>query len=236
MNYESSRFQVGYQAPSKQNQASGNSKVWKGHYAYVCRDTCPTAFLKCLPHFYLHRRHMQGDLRTNHSLKGKCFQISFPFSLPATIPQFIFWTHEGSEEKDFLSLLIMCEALHICRLACVLSCFSHVPLFVTPWTIAYQSPLSMEFSRQEYWSGLPFSSPGGLPDPGIEPVSLTSPALVDRFFTTRFSSVTQSCPTLCNPTDCSTPGLPVHHPLPEFTQTHVHWVGDAIFTTSSTSM
>ena len=44
----------------------------------------------------------------------------------------------------------------------------------------------------------------------------------------QFSSVTQSCPTLCNPMDCSTPGLPVHHQLPEFTQTHVHWVGDAI--------
>ena len=43
-----------------------------------------------------------------------------------------------------------------------------------------------------------------------------------------FSSVAQSCPTLCNPMDCSTPGLTVHHQLPEFTQTHVHWVGDAI--------
>ena len=42
------------------------------------------------------------------------------------------------------------------------------------------------------------------------------------------SSVAQSCPTLCDPTDCSTPGLPVHHQLPEFTQTHVHWVDDAI--------
>ena len=44
----------------------------------------------------------------------------------------------------------------------------------------------------------------------------------------QFSSVTQSCPTLCNPMDCSTPGFPVHHQLPEMTQTHVHWVGDAI--------
>ena len=43
-----------------------------------------------------------------------------------------------------------------------------------------------------------------------------------------FSSVAQSCPTLCDPMDCSTPGLPVHHQLLEFTQTHVHWVGDAI--------
>ena len=44
----------------------------------------------------------------------------------------------------------------------------------------------------------------------------------------QFSSVTQSCPTLCDSMNCSTPGLPVHHQLPEFTQTHIHWVGDAI--------
>ena len=44
----------------------------------------------------------------------------------------------------------------------------------------------------------------------------------------QFSSVAQSCPTLCDPMDCSTPGFPVHHQLPEFTLTHVHWVGDAI--------
>ena len=46
-----------------------------------------------------------------------------------------------------------------------------IQLFVTLWTVACQSPLSMGFSRQEYWSGLPFPSPGALPDPGIEPVS-----------------------------------------------------------------
>ena len=46
---------------------------------------------------------------------------------------------------------------------------SHVQLFATPWTVAYQAPLSTGFSRKEYWSGLPFPSPGGLPDPGIEP-------------------------------------------------------------------
>ena len=48
---------------------------------------------------------------------------------------------------------------------------SRVGLFVTPWTVAYQAPPSMGFSRQEYWSGLPFPSPGDLPDPGIEPGS-----------------------------------------------------------------
>ena len=53
-------------------------------------------------------------------------------------------------------------------------------------------------------------------------VSATFPVSV------QFSSVAQPCPTLCNPMNCSTPGLPVHHQLPEFTQTHVHWVSDAI--------
>ena len=52
--------------------------------------------------------------------------------------------------------------------------FSHVRLFATPWTVAYQAPLSMEFSRQEWWNGLLFPSPGDLPNPGIEP---GSPAL-----------------------------------------------------------
>ena len=51
---------------------------------------------------------------------------------------------------------------------------------MTPWTVAHQAPLSMGFSRQEYWNGLPFPSPGDLPDPGIEP---ESPALAGRFFT-----------------------------------------------------
>ena len=60
---------------------------------------------------------------------------------------------------------------------------SFVQLSVTPWTVASQAPLSMEFSRQEYWSGLPFPTPGD-PDPGIKPTSLASPALTDRFFIT----------------------------------------------------
>ena len=50
----------------------------------------------------------------------------------------------------------------------------------------------------------------------------------EGFESVQFSSVAQSCPTLCDPMDCSTPGLPVHHQLPEFTQTHVHRVGDGI--------
>ena len=70
----------------------------------------------------------------------------------------------------------MCVCVCVCvymtmLLLCLFSC---VQLFVTLWTVALQAPLSMEFSRQEYWSGLPFPSPGYLPNPGIKP---PSPAL-----------------------------------------------------------
>ena len=63
----------------------------------------------------------------------------------------------------------------------MLSC---IHSFVTPWIIAHQALLSMRFSRQEYWSGLPFPSPGDLPDPRIKPTSPVSPALESGFFTT----------------------------------------------------
>ena len=99
--------------------------------------------------------------------------------------------------------------------------------------MAYQGPLSMGFSRHEYWSGLPFPSPGDLPDLEIE---LGSPTLQADSLPSEppqkpksiLSSVIQLCPTLCNPMNCSTPGLPVHHQLPESTQTHVHQVSDTI--------
>ena len=68
--------------------------------------------------------------------------------------------------------------------ACTLSRFHCVQLCVTSWTVALQAPLSMGFSRQEYWSGLPCPPPGDLPDPGIKPTSLMSPALAGGFFTT----------------------------------------------------
>ena len=64
---------------------------------------------------------------------------------------------------------------HIKHAACCVLMFSHVRLFVTPWTVAHLAPLSVGFPRQEYWSGLPFPTLGDLPDPGIEPESLRSP-------------------------------------------------------------
>ena len=90
------------------------------------------------------------------------------------------------------------------------------PTLVTPWTVACQTPLSIGFSRQEYYSGLPFPSPGDLSDPGIEP---RSPALQADSLPTELqgkpcvkyaaaaaAKSLQSCPTLHDPMDCSPPG------------------------------
>ena len=131
---------------------------------------------------------------------------------------------------------------HVCM--CM---FSHVWLSAIPWTVACQAPLSMEFSRQEYWSVLPFPTPGDLPYPRSNSHLLTLlPRQVDSLLlhhlespikivwcsvqfsvSVQFSSVAQSCPTLYNPMNHSIPGFPVHHQLQEFTQTSIHEVGDA---------
>ena len=68
--------------------------------------------------------------------------------------------------------------------ACVLSRFRHVQLFATLWSVARQASLSIGFSKQKCWSGLPCPPPGDLPDPGIETVPLRSPALAGVFCTT----------------------------------------------------
>ena len=73
---------------------------------------------------------------------------------------------------------------HRVGLCAMVSHFSHVWLFTTLWIVACQAPLSMGFSRQEYWSGLLCPPPGDLPNPGIESKSLMSPALAGGFFTT----------------------------------------------------
>ena len=98
------------------------------------------------------------------------------------------------------------NTLHYNVLCCAWS-LSRVWLFATPWTVAHQTPLSMEFSRQEYWSGLLCLPLGDLPDPGIEFRSPTG-----RFFTVwAFCClVIQSSLSLCNPVDCIPPGFSVH--------------------------
>ena len=78
--------------------------------------------------------------------------------------------------------MVSIRVLYWCVCICA-QLLSHVRLFATPWTIAYQAHLSMGFSKQEYLNGLPFPPPGDLSDPGIIPMSLVAPALADRFFT-----------------------------------------------------
>ena len=87
----------------------------------------------------------------------------------------------------------------------MLSCFSHIQLFAILWSTAHKAPLSMAFSRPEYWSGLPYYPPADLSKPEIEPASLASPALAGRFFSTSTTccSVAQLCSTFCSPMDCS---------------------------------
>ena len=134
----------------------------------------------------------------------------------------------------------------------LLSRFSCVRLCATPQTAAHQALPSLEFSRQEHWSGLPFllqcmkvkserevaQSCPTLPNPmgcslpgssshGIFQARVLEWGAIDygpksQSSSVQFSSVAQTCRTLCDPMNCSTPGLPVHHQLPEFTQTHVH--------------
>ena len=109
----------------------------------------------------------------------------------------------------------------------VLSHFSQVWPFLTLWTNTRQALLAMGFSRQEYWSELLRPPPGDLPDPGLKPASLKSPALTGKFFTTSAiweahlihsiyinpaaaaTKLLQSCLTLSNPIDGSPPGSPV---------------------------
>ena len=78
-----------------------------------------------------------------------------------------------SKETEPIDCLYTGREIYFKELCAVLSHFSYVQLFTTLWTVAHQAPLSMGFSRQDYWSGLPFPSPGDLPDPGIEPGSPT---------------------------------------------------------------
>ena len=93
---------------------------------------------------------------------------------------------------------------------------SHVQLFATLWTVAHQAPLSMGFSRQEYWSGLPFPSPGDLPHPVIEPVS---PALAGRFFTSWEAPSMSSHPLYCEEFS-----LPLHFLLRWQSQKYALWL------------
>ena len=126
-----------------------------------------------------------------------------------------------------------------CMHACILSSFICVQLCVTLWTITHQAPLSMGFSRKEYWSGLPCCPPGDLPDPVIEPMSLcllqwqagslplAPPGKPEKLLAA--AKLLESCPTLCDSIDSSPPGSPVPGILQARTLEWVHGLlGDPI--------
>ena len=146
------------------------------------------------------------------NIVGKCYVISIKAE-----KKHISQLSNLSSRYTFNRIASICSAkssVHVYEL----SWFSHIQLFVTPCAAARQTSLSMEFSRQEFWSGLLFPSLGNLPNPGIERVSLPSPALAHVFFFTTSITVeakshlqqhyscggggglvTKLCPTLATP-------------------------------------
>ena len=128
---------------------------------------------------------VSSDVWTAHELNSARL---FPFSYWPDIwtgfrltARFLKWIYIAGKEtclhhQSFLSSLMI--------FVCLLSRFSHVLFFATPWTVARQAPLSVGFPRQEYYSGLPCASPEDLPNWGIKPGSLMSPALAGIFLTT----------------------------------------------------
>ena len=116
---------------------------------------------------------MLGHTRTcptNESGRERCQETIVKFNI-----QLILRTQN--------SLSLYCKNGQLLSM-CVLNCISCVQLFATLWMVARQAPLSMGFSRQEFWNRLPCPTPGDLPDSGIEPASLTSPELTGEFFPT----------------------------------------------------
>ena len=126
-----------------------------------------------------------GEFPGNPMVKTPCFHYQGPCSIPGQrtkIPQAARHSQKAYTMKVTFSINVyniepfhypMCVCVCVCvRARACVSRFSHVRLFATLWTVAHQTPLSMGFSRQGYWSGLPCPPPGDLPNPGIEPVSL----------------------------------------------------------------
>ena len=116
----------------------------------------------------------------NHIYNINALRFSFLDRNESKLSILCYWLRKTN--FYFLVVKYIAEILLTC--VCVLSCFSCVPRFVIPRTIARQAPLSMEFSKQVYWGGLPCPPSEDLPDPGIESESLSSPALAGEFFTT----------------------------------------------------
>ena len=100
--------------------------------------------------------------------------------MAANISELLYGTQHYERYSILIALFSLhSNSMHVCSLVAQ-SC----PTLVTPWTVALQGPLSMQFSRQEYWNELPFPPPEDLPDPGFKPKCPASPALAGGFFTT----------------------------------------------------
>ena len=130
--------------------------------------------------FYFWNYKSQSSSKTN--ISPPIPSPKFPFFLAFEGSYEIINTFYCNFQVEFSTSFSALCSEHVC--VCKLSGISHVWLFPTLWTVAHQAPLSKGFSRQEYGGGLPCPPPGDLPDPGIEPASLMSPALAGRFFTT----------------------------------------------------
>ena len=113
----------------------------------------------------------EHDILFNHAASG-CKWLDVANSPVASFPLFGFWTPSVPLKPIFYFEFPLLWILKVVSVFLVkVKLLSRVRLFATPWTVAHQAPLSMGFSRQEYWSRLPFPSPGDLPNPGIEPRS-----------------------------------------------------------------
>ena len=138
-----------------------------------------TMFRDCWDTLRLLRESLKPLTNIDNCFKNNC--VKAPLQMLYLITEWLF--EAVAYNGQCLIVTCVCVCVCVCARVCTRA-LSHVRLFVTLWTIAHQAPLSMGFPRQEYWSRLPFPSPGDLPDPGIKPVSPVSATLAGRFFTT----------------------------------------------------
>ena len=157
-----------------------NDKWWHSFY-YLCHLPGEFSWEKttytgwsCFSGLFHHR---SESFTLEIDLKIQSVSFRWFFSLPVEVYWFEFLVANKTTEWMVCVFVCVCVCMSACEL-------SHVWVFVTPWTVARQAPLSMGFSRQEYCSGLPFPSSGHLPDPGFKPASLEPSALAHGFFTT----------------------------------------------------
>ena len=135
------------------------------------------------PHVTMLGHHIVHLTSTIHLIGPGCIQMLCILFLTCTG---VSVTHHKQVWRIYIHAKSSCQEVRssCMRMCSVCQLFSCIWLFATPWTIDHQTPLSMGFSRQEYWSGLPVPPPGDLPNPGIEPMSPVFPALADGLFVT----------------------------------------------------